>query len=102
MHDINKQIDRAIELLWLCQSLQSEKDGVNRPINHEIDRTKVRDAFAQDIDCAVANVSALHQMIPLHKRLSAVGRELARRGVLNLSAGESHADAALSYLEMKL
>ncbi|GLT19573.1 hypothetical protein GCM10007938_33550 [Vibrio zhanjiangensis] len=102
MADINQVIDRGIELLWLCQSLQSEKDGVDRPSHNKIERSKVRDSFAQDIDRAVTNMSALYEMMPQTKRLSAVGRELVQKGLTELSAGESYSDAALAYLESKL
>lgn len=30
MSDIKKGIEKGIDLLWLCQELQSEKDGIDR------------------------------------------------------------------------
>lgn len=33
-----QQIERGIELLKLCQELQSEKDGIDRPAFGEIDK----------------------------------------------------------------
>lgn len=99
MAEIKKDIDRGIELLWLCQSLQSEKDGVDRPSHFQIDKSKTLDSFAQDVSRAVTNMSCLYQMIPQIERLSAVGRELERKGLIELVAGDSHSDAALAYLE---
>ena len=102
MADINQEIDRGIDLLWLCQSLQSEKDGVDRPSHFQIDKSKTLDSFAQDVIQAVTNMSALYQMIRLTKRLSAVGRELEKKGLVELSAGDSYTDAALAYFESKV
>ncbi|MDK9790199.1 hypothetical protein [Vibrio sp. D431a] len=102
MVDINQEIDRGIELLWLCQSLQSEKDGVERPSHFQIDKSKNLDSFAQDISRAVTNMSSLYQIMPKTKRLSEIGRELEKKGLIYLSAGDSYADAALAYLESKL
>jgi hypothetical protein len=36
--DRTKEIERGIELLTLCQALQSEKDGVDRPAPFQIDK----------------------------------------------------------------
>ena len=102
MADIKKDIDRGIELLWLCQSLQSEKDGVDRPSHFQIDKSKTLDSFAQDVSRAVTNMSALYKMMPQTERLSAVGRELERKGIIELSGGDSYSEAALAYLESKL
>lgn len=102
MADINQEIDRGIELLWLCQSLQSEKDGIERPSHFQIDKTKTLDSFAQDIGRAVTNMSGLYQMMPRTKRLSEIGRELEEKGLVEVSAVDSYADAALAYLESKL
>ncbi len=44
-----EEIERGVELIELCQKLQSEKDGVNRPKIGEIDKTKTLDPFAMDI-----------------------------------------------------
>lgn len=41
--DHTKEIDRGVELLTLCQTLQSEKDGVDRPAPFQIDKSKTLD-----------------------------------------------------------
>ncbi|EGQ8101670.1 hypothetical protein M3919_003899 [Vibrio parahaemolyticus] len=69
MADINQEIDRGIELLWLCQSLQSEKDGVKRPSHFQIDKSKTLDSFAQDISRAVTNMSCHRVTLTLMLRL---------------------------------
>jgi len=38
-----EQIDKGVELLELCSTLQSEKDGIERPKLFKIDRTKTLD-----------------------------------------------------------
>src|SRR3546814_2072531 len=69
-----EEIERGIELLRLCQQLQSEKDGIDRPGLEEFDKTKVLDGFAMDINTAVTNMSALYKLIPMMLQLSALGR----------------------------
>ena len=44
------QVMRGIELLELCQKLQSEKDGVDRPDPLSIVKSKKLDQFALDVE----------------------------------------------------
>lgn len=48
MMSYTEEINRGIELLALCQTLQSEKDGVDRPAPFAIDKSKTLDQFARD------------------------------------------------------
>jgi hypothetical protein len=71
-----EEVNRGIALLELCQTLQSAKDGVERPALHSIDKTKTLDQFAMDISSAATNMSALYKLIPMMNDLSELGRKL--------------------------
>jgi len=94
-----QQIGRGIELLKLCQELQSEKDGIARPAFGVIDKTKTLDSFALDVQAAVANMGALYKFYPMLEALTALGQKLESDGKLSVSGGDSYADAALSYFK---
>lgn len=93
-----RAIERGIELLTLCQQLQSEKDGVDRPAPGVIDKTKTPDSFAQDIMESISYLSALYRLIPLSQELEDLGRMWEREGKINVKFGDSYAEAALAYL----
>lgn len=93
-----ESIERGIELLTLCQELQSEKDGIDRPQPGQIDKTKTLDAFAMDILTAREYMASLHKLIPLMLQLAELGRELERQGKLQLVAGDDISAEALRYL----
>ncbi|MGA4422875.1 hypothetical protein ACI2UY_22305 [Ralstonia nicotianae] len=92
------QIERGIELLTLCQKLQSEKDGVDRPEPFKIDKTKTLDQFAQDIGAAITNMSTLNKLIPRALQLSELGRKLAAEGKVEVDYGDDYAEAALRFV----
>lgn len=94
-----QQIERGIELLKLCQELQSEKDGIDRPAFGVIDKTKTLDSFALDVQAAIVNMGALNKFYPILEALTALGKKLESEGKLSVSAGYSYADAALSYFK---
>lgn len=94
-----QQIDRGIELLKLCQELQSEKDGIDRPAFGVVDKTKTLDQFAMDIQAAIINMGALYKLFPEHETLAAIGRKLESEGKLTMSVGDSYSEAALSYFK---
>src|SRR3546814_12920492 len=87
----------GIELLRLCQQLQSEKDGIDRPGLEEFDKTKVHDGFAMDINTAVTNMSALYKLIPMMLQLSALGRKLEAEGKVKVLHGDDYSPIALKF-----
>lgn len=96
--NITKDIDRGIELLKLCQKLQSEKDGVARPAPGEIDKTKTLDQFAMDISAACTNMAALHKLIPMVLQLAELGRKLEADKKITVDIGDDYSTAALKFI----
>ncbi|WP_199031402.1 hypothetical protein [Ralstonia sp. ASV6] len=96
--DYKGQIDRGIELLKLCQRLQSERDGVDRSEATQIDKSKINDVFAQDISTAIANMSALHKLIPQASLLAELGLKLADEGKIKVGHGDDYAAAAIRFV----
>lgn len=96
--DHRQEIERGIELLKLCQTLQSEKDGIERPEFGAIDPSKTLDSFARDVQASIVNMAALYKLYPLNETLADIGQRLARSGKMSVAPGESYADAALEYL----
>ncbi|MGC0155230.1 hypothetical protein ACPRNU_22450 [Chromobacterium vaccinii] len=90
-----QQIERGIELLKLCQKLQSEADGVDRPDPFVINKTKTLDQFAQDIGTAITNMSALYKFFPMSLRLAELGRKLEAEGKVEVDFGGDYAEAAV-------
>ena len=89
-------IERGIELLRLCQDLQSEKDGIARPVPGSFSFGTL-DPFAQDIQDAIINMAQLPNLLAEHEALSVIGRKLASEGKISLAVGDSFSEAALSY-----
>ncbi|MBN3760950.1 hypothetical protein [Burkholderia sp. Ac-20365] len=96
--DLDVEIDRGLELLALCQVLQSEKDGVDRPAPFAIDPSKTLDQFAKDISVASTNMAALRKLIPLMLRLTDLGRKLEVEGKLAIEYGDDYSGAALAFV----
>ena len=84
------------ELLTLCQTLQSEKDGVERhaPNVFACDR----DTFSERIVEACMYAKMLEYLLPMHSQLAAVGEEMERQSKIRVNAGESYARVALDHL----
>lgn len=93
-----KEIERAIELLKLCQQLQTDKDGVNRPEPGVVDKTKNLDQFAQDIMQSIAYVATLNKLLPMSADLARLGRRLEQEEKISLNVGDDYSRAALNYL----
>lgn len=93
-----QQIERGVELLVLCQQLQSEKDGISRPAPGVVDKSKTNDQFAQDIGQAVTNMKALCKLIPQMQQLGDLGRKLEAEGEIEVDYGDDYADAALKFV----
>jgi hypothetical protein len=96
--DDKQQIERGIELLKLCQRLQSEKDGIDRPEPSVVDQTKTLDEFARDIGSAITYMAALNKLMPMALRLETLGRKLDEEGKINVVVGADYAEAALGFV----
>lgn len=94
-NNYKEEIERGMELLVLCQKLQSEKDGVDRPLPGVIDKTKTLDQFAKDIGRAMTNMSALHKLIPMMLQLGELGRKLEAEGKITVDYGDDYSTTAL-------
>ncbi|EPO7654982.1 hypothetical protein ACUF8J_004049 [Enterobacter hormaechei] len=94
-HDLvaARAAEEIIELLTLCQQLQSEKDGRERPAPGTYSRDE--DDFADRIRSAYGHALQLRQLLPLATTLSAIGAEMERRGEISVLPGEDYAQKAL-------
>jgi hypothetical protein len=99
MEDVKQEIEKGIELLWLCQKLQSEKDGIDRPTHDQLDKSKTLDQFARDVSRSVANLSELYNLYQIDDRLSNLGRKLEKQGLIKMDYSDSYAESALAYFE---
>lgn len=88
-----------IELLTLCQQLQSEKDGRERPAPVAYSRDE--DEFADRIRSACGHALQLHRLLPMATTLSAIGAEMERRGEISVLPGEDYAQKALARLTVQ-
>lgn len=82
-----------VALLTLCQQLQTEKDGIERPSPGTYSRDE--DKFADRIRVACGHALQLRQLIPMMITLSAIGTEMEHRGEISLLPGEDYAQKAL-------
>lgn len=98
MADLHKEIDRGMELLRLCQALQSQIDGVDRPAPGVIDKAKTLDQFAADISNSLSYMAALHKLMPMKLQLAELGRKLEAEGKFKVATGEDYDQVALDYL----
>ncbi|KAB1469140.1 hypothetical protein FZI27_20235 [Cronobacter sakazakii] len=83
----------------LCQEFQCQKDGIQRPLLGEIDKSKVLDEFALDIVTSATLFLSLYMLQPMAERLASVARKLEQKGLIVVEPGESYAEAALDYME---
>ncbi|MDK2996505.1 hypothetical protein QMS93_18530 [Enterobacter hormaechei] len=97
-HDLEaaRAAEEIIELLTLCQQLQSEKDGRERPTPGTYSRDE--DAFADRIRTACGHAQQLRRLLPMMTTLSAIGAGMERRGEISLLPGEDYAQKALARL----
>lgn len=92
-----EHVDRGVELLQLCSDLQSEKDGVDRPLINSVDKSKTLDQFAMDIQRAATFLTATYKLIPMMNDLAALGRKLEDDGFVEASVGDDYSRVALNY-----
>ncbi|MBW4241022.1 hypothetical protein JRY02_20635 [Enterobacter roggenkampii] len=92
----NEGVDDVIALLKLCQQLQSEKDGRERPAPGTYSRDE--DDFADRIRSACGHALQLRRLLPVATTLSA-GME--RRGEISVLPGEDYAQKALARLTVQ-
>lgn len=92
----NEAADDIIGLLKLCQQLQSEKDGRERPEPGTYSRDE--DAFADRIRSACGHALQLRRLPPVATTLSAIGAGMERRGEISVLPGEDYAQKALARL----
>ncbi|HHB9110303.1 TPA: hypothetical protein ACN7S0_004166 [Klebsiella pneumoniae] len=97
-HDLvaAREAEEIIELLTLCQQLQSEKDGRERPAPGTYSRDE--DEFADRIRSACGHALQLRRLLPVMTTLSAIGAEMERRGEISVLPGENYEQKALARL----
>ena len=97
-HDLvaARAVEEIIELLTLCQQLQSEKDGRERPAPGTYSRDE--DGFADRIRSACGHALQLRRLLPVMTTLSAIGAGMERRGEISVLPGEDYAQKALARL----
>lgn len=93
----NEAADDIISLLKLCQQLQSEKDGRERPAPGAYSRDE--DEFADRIRSACGHALLLRRLLPMMTTLSAIGAEMELRGEISVLPGEDYAQKALECLK---
>ncbi len=97
-HDLvaAREAEEIIELLTMCQQLQSEKDGRERPAPGTYSRDE--DEFADRIRSACGHALQLRRLLPVMTTLSAIGAEMERRGEISVLPGENYEQKALARL----
>lgn len=97
---VTKAVERGVDLLKLCQRLQSEKDGIDRPEPGSFDKAKTIDQFTIDVMESISYMTALYSLLAMKRRLSDFGRELEHQGKLSSSRvlGGGYAQSALEFL----
>lgn len=90
----------GISLLLLCQQLQSEKDGIKRPLplNLGVQADEELDDFARQIQNVCVSLAQLDNLLAMQRQLADHGRQLEQSGNITVTAGNSYADAALAWL----
>ncbi|AYL49951.1 MULTISPECIES: hypothetical protein [Citrobacter freundii complex] len=88
--------DDIVELLSLCQMLQSEKENVTRLSPTEYSRED--DPFADRIRQAIGYTRQLQHLLPMAQQLCVLGIELERQGKIRVGVGEDYAKQALAYV----
>lgn len=95
------QIERGINLLKLCQTLQCEKDGIDRVVFGSFDRSKVKDSFSMEIEQSIVYMASLYKLIPMMNQLSDIGRALDRSNKLSVLPGDDYSKKALEFLTIE-
>ena len=92
--DVAATVERGVALLALCQKLQSQADGVDRP--------KILDSFAGEISEAITFHYSLLKLLPMALKLADIGRALHAKQLVTVDYGDDYAEAALAYLSQQL
>lgn len=95
-------VERGIDLLSLCQKLQSDVDGISRPDIFSVDKSKELDQFAMDINETALYLGMLLKLIPMQEKLSEIGKKLENSGQIKMNIGDSFAEAALGFFEAQV
>lgn len=102
MNDVQNSVsEQMIALLTRCLQLQSEKDGIPRPLPDKapVGLSDTFDDFARQIHQACLYASMTDSLLALQNRLADTGRQLEQHGQLRVEDGDSYAAAALAWLE---
>ncbi|MFJ5338801.1 hypothetical protein PSR30_04385 [Pectobacterium carotovorum subsp. carotovorum] len=99
MSDQRSLSQQGINLLLLCQQLQSEKDGIKRPLPFKVgvQADEELDDFARQIQSACLSLSQLDNLLVMQRQLVDLGRQLEQTGKIAVPAGDSYADAAMAW-----
>ncbi|EGM1627832.1 hypothetical protein IRP16_004414 [Salmonella enterica] len=81
--------DNITGLLILCQQLYSNNAGATQA---------QKDEFSDRIAAARVHVEILRNILPMMTCMSLIGAELEHRREINIIAGESYAEKALSWM----
>ncbi|KFX11053.1 hypothetical protein [Pectobacterium atrosepticum] len=90
---------QGISLLLRCQQLQSEKDGIKRPLPFKVgvQADEELDDFARQIQDVCLYVVQLDNLLAMQRQLVELGRQLEQTGKIAVPAGDSYADAAMAW-----
>lgn len=97
---MNSAGQEIVKLLMLCQTLQSEKDGVRRPTpgQYIVASDEELDDFAMTISRACSQAVQHDGLLKMHKDLSDIGKILEQKELIALHCGESYATKALEWI----
>ncbi|MEB5924753.1 hypothetical protein [Franconibacter daqui] len=98
MNNGSVQPRKCIELLKLCQQLQTQKDGIRRPEPGTFDPTAMMDPFASNIANSCLWLTHIEAMLPVLEQLTQLGKELEKEGKIQPEAGDNYASLAVVWL----
>ncbi|EOW6430003.1 hypothetical protein ACOZVK_003779 [Cronobacter sakazakii] len=98
MNNDDVQPRKCIELLKLCQQLQTQKDGIRRPEPGTFDPAAKMDTFARNIANSCLWLTHIEAMLPVLGQLTELGKELEKEGKIKPEAGDNYASLAVSWL----
>ncbi|WP_319739013.1 hypothetical protein [Cronobacter sakazakii] len=98
MNNDDVQARKCIELLKLCQQLQTQKDGIRRPEPGTFDPAAKMDTFARNITNSCLWLTHIEAMLPVLGQLTELGKELEKEGKIKPEAGDNYASLAVAWL----
>ncbi|EPP1042705.1 hypothetical protein ACULX8_003248 [Cronobacter sakazakii] len=98
MNNDDVQPRKCIELLKLCQQLQTQKDGIRRPEPGTFDPAAKMDTFARNITNSCLWLTHIEAMLPVLGQLTELGKELEKEGKIKPEAGDNYASLAVAWL----